>query len=78
MFAHQGGMMDEGMAGEIAEINNKGITAMCLITSWGRTSLGQRAELAESFCSWVLPRPSLVGAGGCPKKRIQLCNAHCS
>lgn len=55
MFAHQGGMMDEGTAGEIAEINNKGIIAMCLITSWARTSLGQRAELAERFWSRVLP-----------------------
>lgn len=44
MFAHQGGMMDEGTAKEIAEINNKGITAVCLITSWGKTSLEQRAE----------------------------------
>lgn len=44
MFAHQGGMMDEGTAKEIAEINNKGITAVCLKTSWGKTSLEQRAE----------------------------------
>lgn len=64
--------MDEGTAGEIAEINNKGIIAMCLITSWGRTSLGQRAELAESFWSWALPRSSSVGAGGCPKTQPAL------
>lgn len=59
MFAHHGGMMDEGTAGEIAEINNKGIIAVC----WGRTSLWQRAELADSFYSWALPSPSLAGAG---------------
>lgn len=75
MFAHQEGMMDEGTAGEIGEINNKGIIAMCLITSWGRTSLGQRVELAESFlelgssqilCWWVLvdaPKRSQLWAG---------------
>lgn len=67
MFAHQGGMMDEGTAGEIAEINNKGIIAMCLKTSWGRTSLGQRAEFAESFWNWVLPRPPFAGCRWMPQ-----------
>lgn len=49
MFAHRGGMMDEGTAGETAEISNKGITPMCFITGWGRTGLGRDGPVCREF-----------------------------
>lgn len=74
MFAHQGDMMDEGTAGGIAEINNKGIIAMCLITGRGRTRLGLRwLSLQGVFRVGCFPGPLWwVPVVGCPKNHSQI------
>lgn len=66
--------MDEGMAGGITEINNKGIIAMCLITGWGRTWLGlRRLSLQGVFGTGCFPDPLWwVPVVGCPKMQPAL------